>query len=259
VHGLTDRVMLVAGGATGMGAATARRLAAEGAKVVVGDINISGAEKTAHGIETAGGAAIALEYDQSEDRSIEQLVTAAVAHFGALHGVHANAADLRPETLGRDADLLDMDLDVWQRTLRVNLIGYALVIRAALPHLLSAGGGGIVCTTSDATRVGEPTRPAYAAAKGGVNALIRHVASRWGKERIRCNAVSPGTVMSETGHEWVERLGGQFLESITSRIRSDRVGQPDDIAGAVAFLLSADGAWVNGQVWSVNGGSVFRE
>jgi NAD(P)-dependent dehydrogenase (short-subunit alcohol dehydrogenase family) len=259
VRGLADRVMLVAGGATGVGAATASRLAAEGAKVVVGDINTGGAEKTAQAIEEAGGTAIAVGYDQGDEASIAQLVARTVDHYGALHGVLGNAADLRPEVHGRDLDLLEMDLAIWHQTLRVDLIGYALLVRESLPHLLSAGGGGIVLTTSDSVRSAEPTRPAYAAAKAGVNTLIRHVATRWGKEKIRCNAVSPGLIMGETGRKWADRLGQEWLDQVSSKIRSPRVGAPEDIAATVAFLLSDDGEWITGQVWSVNGGAYCRE
>jgi NAD(P)-dependent dehydrogenase (short-subunit alcohol dehydrogenase family) len=250
MRGLNDRIVVVAGAATGIGAASAGRLAEEGAKVVVGDINLAGAEETAHAIESAGGTAIAVHYDQADDSSVAKLIAHAVDHFGGLHGLHANAAD------GRDTDLLDMDIAVWERTLRVDLIGYAVAIREALPHLLAAGGGGIVCTSSDACSIGEPTRPAYAAAKAGVNALIRHVASRWGKEGIRANAIAPGMVLTETAKR---EVGQDFLDEMRAAHRSPRLGEPTDIAAAVAYLLSDDGEWVNGQVWSVDGGVYLRD
>ena len=259
MRGLTDRVLLVAGAATGIGAASARRLAKEGAKVVVGDINIDAAAKNAQAIADAGGTALAVEYDQADEASVGQLVARTVEHFGALRGVHVNAADLGEKTLGRDVDLLEMDVAIWERTLLVNLIGYATIIRAAVPHLLSVGGGPIVCTSSDATVAAEPTRPAYACSKAGVQALVRHVASRWGKERIRCNAIAPGAIMTERAYEYLERQGDDFSEKFLASPRSFRVGQPEDIAGAVAFLLSDDGEWINGQVWSVNGGAALRD
>ena len=243
-----------------MGAATARRLAEEGAKVVVGDINLTAAQTIAREIEQAGGNATALEYDQANEDSIASLVAGAVEHFGALHGLHTNAADLSNETLGRDGDLLEMDLAIWDRTLQVNLIGYALLIRAAVPHLLAAGGGGIVCTCSGSATAGEPTRPAYACSKAAVGALVRHVASRWGKERIRCNAVSPGQVWSEKAYEfWREQLGDDFKGPEHFPLpRTFRGGQPEDIAAAVTFLLADDSEWINGQILGVNGGSSFE-
>lgn len=254
MRGLAGQVVVVAGGARSIGAASARRLADEGARVVVGDLDIAGAEQTAHAIEKAGGDAIAVRYDQADEASVGRLIAQAVGHYGALNGLHANAADTRLEIIGRDVDLLEMNVAVWEQTLRVNLVGYAVAIRQALTHLLAAGGGGIVCTSSDASSVGEPTRPAYAAAKAGVNALVRHVASRWGKEGIRANAICP-LALTEAVRV---NLPQDFLNGVLAETRSPRLGEPADIAPAVAYLLSDDGAYVNGQVWSVNGGAHLR-
>ena len=254
MRGLTERVIVVAGGARAIGAASAQRLAEEGARVVVGDIDVASAERTAHAIEKAGGAAIAVQYDQADEQSVARLIAQAVDHFGGLHGLHANAADTRSEIIGRDLDLLEMDVAVWERTLRVDLIGYAIAIRAALPHFLAAGGGAIVCTSSDASDVGEPTRPAYAAAKAGINALVRHVASRWGKEAIRANAICPLALTDASK----ATVGQNFLDQALQATRSPRLSEPVDIAPAVAFLLSGDSWYVNGQIWSVNGGGYLR-
>jgi NAD(P)-dependent dehydrogenase (short-subunit alcohol dehydrogenase family) len=190
MRGLSDRVVIVAGAATGIGAASATRLAEDGAKVVVGDINAAGAEDTAQRIRAAGGTAVAIAYDQSDDASIAGLVAQALEHFDRLDGLHANAADVRQEIVGGDVELTEMDLAVWERTLRVNLIGYAELIRHVLPHLLDQGGGGIVCTSSDASSIGEPTRPAYAASKAGVNALIRQW-PRGGAKKVSAATPSP--------------------------------------------------------------------
>jgi NAD(P)-dependent dehydrogenase (short-subunit alcohol dehydrogenase family) len=144
---------------------------------------------------------------------------------------------------------------VWERTLRVNLIGYAVLVREALPHLLEAGGGAIVCTSSAASELGQISQPAYAASKAGINTLVRHVASKWGAQRIRANAVAPGIVLSETA------LASQTpasLEKLREGTRSDRLGAPEDVAAAVAYLMSDDGAWLTGQVWGVDGGLVLR-
>jgi NAD(P)-dependent dehydrogenase (short-subunit alcohol dehydrogenase family) len=114
----------------------------------------------------------------------------------------------------------------------------------------------IVNTSSGAAWGGEPLRPAYAAAKAGINALTRHIASRWGKEGIRCNAVAPGLVIGQTQ----ERQNDTKLQAIALRIaRSPRLGVPADLAGAVTFLFSDDAVWVNGQVWSICGGMSLRD
>lgn len=253
MNGLSGRIVVVAGAAGGIGAASARRLAREGASVVVGDINIAGAEETARAIVSDGGRAIAVRYDQSDEASVAGLIAQTVEHFGGLDGLHANAADLRPEIFGRDVDLLNMDVAVWERTLRVNLIGYAIIIRAALPHMLERGRGAIVCTVTSggSPPIGRSTPVAYAAAKGGVNVMCRHVASRWGQEGIRCNAVAPGVVLTNAAKELMSQ---EFIDELRAKTRSTRLGVPDDVASAVAFLLSDEGAWVNGQVWGVNGG-----
>lgn len=150
-----------------------------------------------------------------------------------------------------------MDPAVWRRTLEVNLIGFALTCRAALPLLLEQGRGAIVNTSSLSAHVGDHKRAAYQTSKAGINALTRHVASRWGKQSIRCNCVSPGVVMTESAEKMA--LTPQALEFARMTIPSPRFGQPGDLAGVVAFLLSDDAEWINGQVWSINGGALLRE
>jgi NAD(P)-dependent dehydrogenase (short-subunit alcohol dehydrogenase family) len=256
VRGLTDRVFLVAGAARGIGAAVATRLAGEGAHVVLGDLDLDGAETTAAAIRADGGRAHAVYYDQSDEDSVARLVLEAVERFGGLHGLHANAADISPPTMAADLDLLRMTPATWERVLRVNLIGYALLIRETLPHLLAnEAGGAIVVTTSDADDLGQRSLPAYAASKAGIDTLIRHTASRWGKQGIRANAVAPGLVQTETARGLSSTA---HVEKTLAATRSHRLGTPEDVAGAVCFLLSDDAAWVNGQVWSVNGGLLMR-
>lgn len=255
MNGLAEKVIVVAGAATGIGLATARRVAAEGAKVAVGDIDEQGAQEAAQQICEIGGNAIAIKYDQACEASTEGLIAQAVAHFGRLDGLHANAADLRPEIFGRDVDVAHMDVAIWERTLRVNLIGYATLIRSALPRMVENGGGSIVCTTTSthSPPIGRDSAPvAYSSSKAGVNAMCRHVASRWGPEGIRCNTVAPGVVLTETAKAVMPQ---EFIDELKAGLRSTRLGVPTDIAGVVAFLLSDDGAWVNGQVWGVNGGA----
>jgi NAD(P)-dependent dehydrogenase (short-subunit alcohol dehydrogenase family) len=145
---------------------------------------------------------------------------------------------------------------VWDRVMTVNLRGYVAAMKYAIPKMLGRGGGAIVNMSSAAAFQGEPARPAYATAKAGIGALTRHVASRWGKENIRCNAVAPGFTATETIRsvpQWPELQAGAL-----KRIRGTRVGDPDDIAALVAFLLSSEGAWINGQVVNIDGGTVLR-
>ena len=185
MRGLDGKVAVVAGGGSGIGAATAARLAEEGASVVVGDIVLPNAEAVAAEIRAAGGRAVAAEFDISDDASVAGLVAAAVAEFGGLDLMHANAADLSAEVIMRDSDALAVDLDVFDRTIEVNLRGHLLCTRHSIPAMLARGGGVIVYTSSAAGHVGEPERPSYGISKSGINALMRHVSSRWGREGIR--------------------------------------------------------------------------
>lgn len=249
MNGLGSKVILVCGGATGIGAATAVRLCEEGARVAIGDRAIERATALAEEQEQAGFECGAWHFDQSDDASIERLVEDCIGRFGRVDGLVANVADL--DIVLRDADLLFNDAAVWERTLRVNVTGTAMLIRAVLPRMLAQGSGAIVCTSSVASVIGEFERPAYAASKAAVGAICRHVASKWGRDQIRCNAVAPGLVMTEALEA---NVPDEVKQRALERSPSFRHGRPTDIASATAFLLSDDAEWVNGQVWHVNGG-----
>ena len=246
---LDGKIVIVAGGATGIGAATCERLASEGAAVMVGDINMAEARATAARIEAADGKAFPIHCDIADEASVAALVKATIDRHGGLDAIHINAADL--SIIGQDLDVLAVSMEIFDRTIEVDLRGHVLCTRHALPELLKRGGGAIVYTTSGAAFIGEPTRVSYAAAKNGLHALMRHVASRWGKEGIRANAVSPGLVLSETAQA---NLSAELVAMNLAEARSPRLGKPSDIAAAVAFLVSDDAEWINGQVMVVDGG-----
>lgn len=252
---LAGKAVIVVGAGSGIGAATVERLCAEGARVCVADINLAAAEAVAARMTQAGYEAFAVAVDITEEASVGAAFVAAVERLGRLDGAHINAADLR--TIFADSDALSVDLGVFDRTISVNLRGHLLCTRAALPHLLAAGGGALVYTTSGACDSGERERPSYAMSKSGLNALMRHVASRWGKDMITANAVAPGFVMTP---EMI--AGGQvpadWIDHCIAATRSTRLGKAQDIAGVVAMLLSEDGRWINGQVFHVNGGALLK-
>jgi len=252
MRGLSNKVAVIAGGGNGIGAVTALRLAGEGVSVVVGDLDRDGAQAVAERIESKGGRALAVQFDMTDDASVGALVKAAVDTYGGLDFMHANAADF--SNIALDTDALNVPLEVFDRTLAVNLRGYLLCTRHALPELLKRRGA-IVYTTSAAAYIGEPERVSYGVSKSGINALMRHVASRWGKEGIRANAIAPGLVVTE---KMRGTLPEEFKAYALSMARSPRLGEPDDIAAMVAFLFSDDSAWINGQVISVDGGATLR-
>jgi NAD(P)-dependent dehydrogenase (short-subunit alcohol dehydrogenase family) len=249
---LERKVIVVAGGATGIGAETARQLAGAGALVVVGDINEEGGRRT---VEAIGGDTRFVPFDISDEDSVAGLIDAALAAFGRLDGLFSNAADLRPEVLSKDTDIVSMDTETWHRSLAVDLTGFFYTARHAIPHLLDAGGGCIVVTSSAAAFLGGGTRPAYGTAKAGLGALVRHIASRWGKEGVRCNAVAPGLVLSD---ELRQKVPAERQEAYLTSQELGRLGEPRDIAAMVTFLFSDEAAWITGQVIGVDGGMVMR-
>jgi len=253
MRGLKGKVAVIAGGATGIGAATATRLAEEGVSVVVGDLNIDTAKALAEKIRASGGAATAVAFDVSDDASVKHLVATAVETYGGVDCMHANAADL--SLCLSDSDAVDLELDIWDKTMAINLRGHLLCTRHAIPALLKRGGGSIIYTSSGAAYVGEPLRVAYAVSKSGINALMRHVASRWGKDGIRSNAIAPGLVMTDNA---LANMPKARQEEMLALGRSVRLGRPADIASTVAMLMSDDGDWINGQVISVDGGITMR-
>lgn len=239
-----------------MGSATSTRLAAEGALVMVGDINESAAQATVEKIRAAGGTAKAFQFDLADEASTNALIQAAITEFGGIDGLANIAADLSPETMAADLDVLDMNVATWQRVFRVNTIGTALCCREAIGQFVKQGtGGAIVNISSAVANDGEDTRPAYAASKAAVQAVTRQIALRWGTEGIRCNSVAPGITLNTRSEA---SMPPEFKEKWLKMTTLHRFGRPDDLAATISFLLSDDAKWVSGQVWHVNGGSHFN-
>jgi NAD(P)-dependent dehydrogenase (short-subunit alcohol dehydrogenase family) len=253
---LKDRRVIVFGSATGIGAATVKRLAEEGALVCAADINLAGAEAAA---QAAGNGAFAVHVDISDEQSVNDAVKAAVDRLGGLDGAHINAADLR--VIMEDSDALALDLAVFDRTIAVNLRGHLLCTRAVVPHLLKNKESAIVYTSSGSAHGAEPTRPSYAMSKADVNALMRHVSSRWGKEGLVANVLAPGFTVTGEMKAQMEANGPEaekWAQYFMSRTPHTRLGESEDHAAVVALLLSADGRWINGSIIDVNGGSLMR-
>lgn len=252
MRGLQGKVGIVAGGGRGIGAATARRLADEGAAVVIGDITEAWAAETAAAICAAGGKAIGVHLDGTKAASQQAIVAAAVAEFGTLDFYHSNLAG---GTEG-DIDALHCPEEVLDRSFAINTKSHMFATQAALPVMLEKGSGAMIYTSSGAATGGNPFQVAYPMTKNAIHALVRHVAAKYGKQGIRANGISPGVVMTEAV---AQHLTPEYVEATLKTVPHTRLGKPEDIAAAVAFLASDDGEWVNGQVWHVNGGLIKRD
>jgi NAD(P)-dependent dehydrogenase (short-subunit alcohol dehydrogenase family) len=245
-------ILVVGGGAIGGG--LARRFAAEGANVVLGDIALEPASALVDEIVAAGGNAVATHIDGADEQCTAAAVALACDKFGGLDGMHANFATFVDG--GQDVGVCELPLTDFDETIRINLRGYCLCTRAALPAILKRGGGSIVYTSSPAASKGEPTRVAYAISKAGIQALMRHVASRYGAKGIRANCISPGSTIHQRLERELDDEMKKWLYSLA--VIKSRLGRPEDIAAMSALLMSDEGSYITGQVISVDGGVTMR-
>ena len=241
-----DKVVLVTGAASGIGRATALRVGHEGASVACLDMAIEGAQEVAAEIESAGQQALAIECNVLDVASIPGAVEAAVERFGRLDALLNIAGMLAV------IDDLSHSLEEWERLIGVNLTGTFFMSKAALPHLLETRGA-IVNTASTAGTKGQPWSSAYSAAKGGVIALTQTMAVSHARSGVRVNCIAPGGVETPIMHAFIPPEGADM--SLVDRIAPlDRMGSPEELAAAYAFLASDDGAYCNGIVLRVDGG-----
>lgn len=242
---LSDRVAIVTGGGGLIGSVTATTLAAHGAAVVVADLDEASAASVAASIVDAGGSAIGAAFDMGSEQSVVDLMRVTLNTFGRLDILHNNAAPLH--LVRRDPALLDMPLEVWDETMATMLRGVMLLCREAIPHLIAAGAGSIINMGSIQALVGDRTMPAYAAAKAAVLALTRSIATQYGAQNLRCNAICPGHIASD-------RVTGEARARLIRHQLLNRPGEPEDIANVVLFLASDDSKFMTGQVLVVDGG-----
>jgi NAD(P)-dependent dehydrogenase (short-subunit alcohol dehydrogenase family) len=250
---LDGKIAIITGAASGIGLATARRVAAEGARTVVADLNGAGAMQVADAITAAGGEAIAVGADLGEVESVRAMVEAALTAYGGLDILHNNAAATRLAA-AEDLPVSAADPAVWDTTMRVNLRGALVAIQAAVPHMIARGGGSVINTASGAALAGDLGHPAYGASKAALICLTRYVATEFGKHGIRCNAISPGFIVipGKPGREAVAAT--MLRHSLTPRL-----GAPEDIAALVVFLASDESAFITGQNICVDGGMLAHQ
>ncbi|AMU12666.1 MULTISPECIES: SDR family NAD(P)-dependent oxidoreductase [Burkholderia] len=243
--GLTGKVAIVTGSARGLGAATARRLAQEGASVVVTDINAELAQATTRALQDEGLAAHCIVGDITLAADVQRLVDETVAHFGGVHILVNNAG------APRDKYLVKMSEDDWDFVMTVMLKGAFLAAKAVMPHFIEQGWGRLINISSRAY-LGNPTQANYSAAKAGLIGMAKALSMEEGRYGITANCVAPGFMETEM----VQAL--PTYETIKERAVAaqpiKRVGRPDDIADAVAFLASERAGFISGEVLHVTGG-----
>ena len=249
---LDGRRAIVTGGASGIGRATAELLAAEGAVVLVADIDLAGAETVATGIREAGGQALAVPCDVTRDDDNRNAVDVAALELGGLDILVTCAG------IVRRADVVDMPVEAWERVMAVNVTSVFLMARHAIPRMAAAGGGSIVTIGSGWGVKGGDRAAAYCASKGAVVNLTRAMAIDHGPQNIRVNCVCPGDTDTPLLRGEAHQLGvdeATFLAESARRPLA-RLGRPEDAAQAVLYLVSDAASWVTGSILVVDGGGI---
>lgn len=244
---LEGRVAIITGAAGGIGEATARVMAARGARVVIADIDLAGAGAVADRI---GEAALAVQMDLAEESSIVAAVSQVVDRFGRIDILHNNATATGPEIVAEDSTIGEMPNWLWERLFHVNCRGTMILTRTALPHLIETRGA-IVNTVSGHALQGAIRNAAYSATKAALIQMTRSIATAYGRKGVRCNAVAPGLILTETvARDFPPKL----LKLVVDETPRGCAGAPEDIAETVAFLASDAARNITGQTLAVDGG-----
>lgn len=248
---LRNKVAAITGAASGIGLASARRFAAEGAAVVVTDLRGEAAEEAARAIRDEGGKAVGIKVDAGCEEDLKAMIDTAVDEFGGIDILFNNALNNNPDTVARDLDFLNFDSEVFHTNMQVNVLGGVLASKYALPHMLKQGQGSIIFTSSTSSLGGEITAFTYGATKAAVNWYVQTIAATYGKQGVRCNAIVPGVIVTPSQQAWSNpELDAAFLDIQNV----PRLGKPEDIANMAVFLGSDESAFCNGSLYEVNGG-----
>lgn len=244
---LKDKVALISGSASGIGEATAKRFAREGARVCVADIDEKNGERVAGEIRSSGGTAFYVKVDIVDTASIESMIGSAIAEFGRLDILHNNA---QTSVFGR---LGEISLDDWERSLKAGLTSYWYASRLAVAEMLRQGSGVIVNTASVSALAGDYGLGAYNAAKAAVVNITRVFAMEYAQRNIRCNAVCPGPIGTPILRK-MEVKRPEVMDPIRRAIPMGRLGTPEEVANVALFLASDEASFVTGAFFVVDGG-----
>lgn len=250
MKGLKDKVVIVTGGAGGIGSATCRRLAQEGAKVAVFDMNLNVAQNLVDEIKQSGGQAIAIQCDITDKAVVDQAVLTTEQQLGPIDGLVNNA--------GFDIfkPFIKSTPEEWQKLIQINLVGMLNMHHAVLKGMVERNSGRIVNIASDAARVGSSGEAVYAACKGGLLSFSKTLAREHSRHNITINVVCPGPTDTALLAQVTDGASNpeKLREAFVRAIPLGRLGQPDDLASSISFFLSDDASFITGQVLSVSGG-----
>ncbi len=244
------KVAIVTGGASGIGLATVECFARSGALVVIADIDANGGENAAQNINGEGGRALSITTDVSDPEQISEMVEKTQSVFGRIDILVNNAAAL--SLLIEDDHLLNTEIDVWDQTYRANQQSAMVASKCVLPSMLEQGAGAIVNVSSVDGMSGDDTRFAYAMTKAALNQLTMMVATRYGKQGIRCNAVAPGLVLSPAADAGLTPPVQQVFAD--NSLVPAHGAVPDEVAAVITFLASTQASFINGEIIRVDGG-----
>ncbi len=249
---LEGKVAFVTGAGSGIGRAVAARLARDGADVAVSDIDLEGAQGTAELVREAGRKAHVQQANVASERQIQEAVQASASALGRIDVAVANAG------IARAGSVLEMPVKEWQDQIDVNLTGVFLTVQATARRMVEQGEGGrIICMASLAAEITGPLSWGYSATKAGVRMMVRGWAQELGAHAITVNAIGPGIIETPLARMLAGREGGPIRESMERATPLGRVGQPEDVAGLVAFLAGPDAAFMTGSYLIMDGG--FRD
>jgi NAD(P)-dependent dehydrogenase (short-subunit alcohol dehydrogenase family) len=251
VLSLAGRVAIVTGGGGGLGRASATALSGAGAAVSVVDIDESACQRTAEAIRGAGGRALALAANVAQEPEIKNVVARTVSEWGRLDILHNNAAEMDPEVLARDGKVLDLDPELFARVFAVNVIGYALGAKHAIPHMLVHGGGVVINTASVTGHSAELGRIMYGTTKSAIHGLTRNIATQHGKQGIRCVSISPGVIITPGIRD---HLSQTEIDLFTEHNALNRSGTAEDVGSLIAYLAGDGAGFITGSDIVIDGG-----
>jgi NAD(P)-dependent dehydrogenase (short-subunit alcohol dehydrogenase family) len=244
---LGGKIALVTGAGGGIGAASARRLAADGATVVLADIDAGAAKIAADNIP----GSVAMVVDLTDEGSVKALADAIIAQFGRIDVLHNNAAIQNDAQRQKDLDVVNLDVAAWDMAMAVNVRGAMLMSKHVIPQMIAQGGGSIIHSASGFGVQGEATLTAYGSSKAALIHLNRMIATQYGKQNVRSNCMVIGFVLTPLA---VESTPDVVKDILLSHHLTPRLGQPEDIANLVAFLASDESSFITGAAIPIDGG-----